>query len=331
MKLIVAQSSVASLDALSGYGTALFDILASEGHETQRLDLPSIALPGRALTNAASYRLLGTESADALICLDPVAAVLRHPRKLVWLLADTHLNADQAQLPGERAFDCTYLANVLLASLGEARAIFSPSRFALERLRGHSFDEAILLQPDVPGSAAHFPRNPGPELLVLNPLDDWQRPELLIACLAVLPEPFRARWVASVAHPETLYRLRRLAEEAGVAQRLAIDVRTIDAGEKAYLLAHAAALLELAPDALAIADPIHDAVRNGVPVIACKDGGALTEIARPSPQPVKPAGPALAEAVLAACAPLDRKSPVPAKSAKTSATGWAPLLKTLSK
>jgi glycosyltransferase involved in cell wall biosynthesis len=333
MKIIIARSAAAGHKGLDGYATALCDFLASEGHQTQSLDLPSIAAPGRALANVASFRLLGTAaSADALICLDPVAAVLRHPRKLVWLHDDAYLDADPAQLPEERTFACGYLAKVLRSSLKEAAAIFSPSRFALEKLSALSFDRAELLQPALPASHLHYKRNPGPELLVLNALDDRQRPELLISCLAALPEPYRARWIASSAQPGSLARIRRLAEDAKVEQRLVIEMRAIDAGENAYLMAHAAALLEPAANAFAIPDTVHDAVRTGVPVIACNDGGALTEIypGRASPRPAEPAGAALAKAMLAIRKSPDKELSGSVPFAKTSATSWAPLLKALS-
>ena len=333
MKIMVAQSSAGKIAGLAGYGEALGDFLTSEGHKVQSLDLPPIAAPDRTLTNVVSLRLLGTaESAEALICLDPVAALLRHPRKLVWLLDDAYLDGDPIRLAEEHASACSYLANVLRASIAEASAIFSPSRFGLKKLRVLSFDDAQLLRPELPQPPTRYARNPGSELLVLNVLGDRQRPDLLIACLAALPEPFRARWIAPSEQPGTVTRLRRLAQEAGVEQRLVIEVRSIDAGEQAYLLAHAAALLELAQDAVATTCTVQNAIRCGVPVIACNDGGALTEIysGRASRKPAKPEGAALAQAVLSACALPDEKSSRSAPLAKPRVTSWIPLAKALS-
>lgn len=326
MKIIVAQSPDGSHRGLERYGAALCDVLDGKGHRTQRLDLPSIDEPKSALLNLASFRLLRTDSADALICLDPIAAALRHPRKLVWLLNHSYLDHGGA----DGSSDAAYLSNALSAAIGEADAIFSPSSFALERLRTISAS-ARLLRPDLPAPSIQYTRNPGSELLLLNPLDDRQRPELLVACLARLPEPFRARWVAPTAQPGAVARLRRLAEDAGVGQRLAIDVRSIDAGEKAYLLAHAAALLELGSNVIAAGESVHDALRQSVPVIAVKDGGALTEII-PSSAPIAgPSGASLAKAVVAACTAPDKKRRGPAKPTKLRETGWTPLVKALTK
>ena len=68
-----------------------------------------------------------------------------------------------------------------------------------------------------------------------------------------------------------------------MGHRLAVDVRSIDAGEKAYLLAHAAALLELGSNVIAAGDWVHDALRQSVPVIAVKDADAkLKGVAEPT-------------------------------------------------
>lgn len=333
MKVIVAHSTAAGIAGFESHRDALCRLLEGAGHKTQCLDLPSIAAPGRALTNIASYRLLSTaETADAIICLDAIAAVLRHSRKLVLVLDDAYLAADRLQLPRERMSDRSYIANVLQASLGEANNIFTLSRFASERLRALSIDRAEMLRPFSSPPEFHYERNAGPELLVLNSLIDSQRPDLLIACLAGLPEPFRARWIASYAPPARLAQLRDLAKDAGLEHRLTFQVRVLDAGEKAFLLAHAAALLELAQHVLAVGDTVHEAIATGVPVISCSDGGALAEVSeQTSTKPAKPYGAALAKAVRAACAAPANTSIRLAPPTKYSAIAWAPLVKALSK
>ena len=332
MKIIVAYSTAAGLATFPAYRDALCALLEGAGHKTQLLDLPSIAAPRRALTNIASYRLLSTtETADAIICLDAVTAVLRHPRKLILLLDDAYLAGDRAQLPHAGPSERSYIANVLRAALAEADNIFTLSRFASEGLRALSIDRVEMLQPSFRPSEYYYIRNPGPELLVLNSLSDRQRPDLLIACLAALPEPFRARWIASYAPPTRLARLRDLAQDHGLEHRLAFEVRAIDAGEKAFLLSQAAALLELAPSLLSVGDTVHEAIATGVPVITCTDGGALTEISdQISTRPAKPFGTALAMAVRAACAAPDKTSLRSMPAAESSAIEWAPLSKALS-
>ncbi|MCY7397913.1 MAG: hypothetical protein LH466_03620 [Sphingomonas bacterium] len=333
MKIIVAYSTAGDLASFSGYRDALCALLEGAGHKVELLDLPSIAAPRRARTNIASYRLLRTaESADAIICLDAVAAVLRHPRKLILLLDDAYLDGDRVQLPQERPSERGYIANVLQAALEEAVNIFTLSRFASEGLRALSIERAQILQPCFSPSEFHYSRNPGPELLVLNSLDDRQRPDLVMACLAALPEPFRARWIAPYAPPARLARLRDLAQDAGLEHRLTFDVRAIGGAEKAFLLSQASALLELSPGLLAVGESVHHAIATGVPLITCTDGGALTEVSdQISTRPAKPSGTALATAVRAASAASASASPRPAPHIKSSAIEWAPLVKVLSR
>lgn len=332
MKIIVAQSTVGMNAGVQCYGDALCAALEAEGHRTQRLDLPSIAAPERALTNLASFRLLGTEfTADALICLDAVAAVLRHRRKLVVMLDDAYLAADSAQLIHECDSERHFIANILRGAVGEADHIFTFSQFASKRLRALSLDRVHLLRPEFGRPTYNpAPRHAGPELLAMNALDDRQRPELLIACLAVLPEPFRARWIAPEASRKRLADLHQLAQDAGVEQRLSIDVRSVNAGEKSYLLSQAAALIDVAPGQLAVGDAYRQAIQTGVPVITCIDGGASVELLRPgSPAPAQVDPTALAAAIRAACAAPNPKSVHQVPPTRNRETSWAPLIEAL--
>lgn len=331
MKIIIAQSTSSALAGHERYRQALCVALEGEGHKTQCLDLPSIAEPGRALTNIASLRLLGTAaSAEVLICLDPVAAVLDHPRKIVVMLDDAFLAADSAQLPEEPAAGRAFVANVLRSSLGEARVVFAPSRFAHERLAELSFDRVTMLQPTLPPARFHYRRNPGPELLVVGSMDDRQRRELLVTCLAALPEPLRVRWIAPDAAAASNLRLREQAASAGVEHRLVVDVHSLDPGESAYLLSQAAACLDLARASLVVSDLVLQAHQAGVPIISCSDGGAVTELSgSKARQPAKPNGIALAAAVHAAVAVPVVESARSARSARPG-IGWAPLLEVVS-
>ncbi len=331
MKIIVAQSSAGDLPGGRFHSDALCAALAEDGHKVQRLDLPSIAAPRRALTNLASIRLLATDlTADALICLDAVSSALRHPRKFIVLLDDAYLADDDAKRSHEQVSERHFITNVLCASLGEACRIFALSGFAMTCLKGRSIENVTLLQPTMAlPNSAHI-RRPGAELLAMNPLDVRHRPELLIAALTKLPEPLRARWIAPEATAERLTELHRIARDARVEQRLAIDVRRVNAGEAAYLLANAAALVEIAPGGLAVGALAAQAARLGVPIITCTDGGAIVEArGTGSPEPASPDPTALAAAILAASSEPVHVPAVRPPSARLRKPGWSPLLKAI--
>jgi len=330
---MVAQCTAAALPGGDYYRAALCAALEAEGHKVQQLDLPSIASPGRALNNLASLRLLGTElTADALICLDPVAAVLQHSCKIVILLDDSYLASDRVALRCEQPADRHYIANVLQSALGEADHIFTLSHFASQSLRALSIQPAVLIQPTIEIAPCAYVRHKGPELLALGRLDERQRPELLITCLARLPEPLRARWIAPEASTTRVADLYQLARELGVEQRFAIDVRRVNAGEKAYLLAHAAALIDIAPGALAVGETAMQAVRTGVPVITCIDGGASVElVGAESPDPANVDAAAVVAAIRTAWDASSIQANIRLRPDGTSGTGWAPLLKAVAR
>lgn len=333
MKIIVAQSFVGGGPTLGGYVEALCEVLSSAEHDVQRLDLPATASADDALPTVASYRLLSTtEWADAIICLDTLVAVLPHSRKIVWLLEDVLLS--QADKGGaDPTPECEYLANVVRAALDEAEMRFAPSRLAMKKMKAMGLKKVELLQPAISLKEKPYPRRSGPELLILGTLSGDQRPELLVDCLKALPGSARARWVAPSAEPAVLDSFRRRADLFGVGARIALDVRAISTDETAYLLAHAAALIELAPGSWVIPQHAQAAVEIGLPVIACKDGGAVTEIRtrRKLLYLAEPSGRSLAKAVQGACGGRTKGLPSPQTGALTGAEGWTPLLRALSK
>lgn len=90
--------------------------LQKHGFQVQSLQLPALE-PDRPLCSIISYRLLPIEGmADALLCLDAHSAVLRHPRKLVWLLGG--IDSIEAKPGGD------FVSNILRAGVAEASILF---------------------------------------------------------------------------------------------------------------------------------------------------------------------------------------------------------------
>ncbi len=164
----------------------------------------------------------------------------------------------------------------------------------------------------------------------MAPLNERQRPELLVACLAALPEPWRARWVVTRnADPASIDLLRKLTRAAGLDERLVVDARNIDRGERAYLLSQAAAYIDLAPASLAISEKVDEALEADVPVVACTDGGAVTERVNSRLWLANPEATALATVVRKATA---RSAVAPKRTGPASAIAskeWEPLVKAL--
>lgn len=120
MKIIVAHCPAAHGGSDLAQHEKLVDLLEHKGHKVQLLDLPAIGSGIEALTNIASHRLLSLASCDVLVCLDPIATVLRHDRKIVWRSRERDVSADDPS--------SLYLANLLQSAVEEASAVCSPSQ-----------------------------------------------------------------------------------------------------------------------------------------------------------------------------------------------------------
>jgi hypothetical protein len=279
MRIVVARCDLVD-EVTHRNQDSLVSFLEAKGHSVQPMILPAAGPLPRSLATVASHRLMNlAATADALICLSATAAIPRHPKKIVWLLDPTPITVASAGKP-RRLEDLRrdVLDNVLVAALAEATSVFSPSKFAKSRLRDLGLRDTQLLQPAVNSTVFQFGRNPGPELLCLAPLTDWQRPDLLVECLPRLPEPIRARWIGPVGNAELIHRLRAKAMDLGVAHRLTLEVRPIDPHEQAYLLSQAMAYVHLEPDSWLTGDALQSAWRQDVPLIMCRDCGAAVEL-----------------------------------------------------
>lgn len=121
MKVIVARCADVERDDFQLLSEKLHEFLKGNGMAVQQLDLPPLDEDHGGLRSLVSYRLLPLAGmADALLCLDAHAAVLRHPRKCLWLLAAADAIAVSPR-------NDSFVANVLRAGVHEASELFAPS------------------------------------------------------------------------------------------------------------------------------------------------------------------------------------------------------------
>lgn len=279
MRIMVVQSVTSFKPALEWHVATLCARLIEDGHEAERLDLPRIADLGHSLSTVASHRLMSIQTqADAIICLDPLAAVIQHPHKITWLLDEGDLAPLPARATEAEVAAKAYFDNVLLAGLHEATMHLAPSMFAQQRLTSLGFPAVGLLVVDGGGSAGGGDRRPGREILLLSPIDGAHRPELFVDLVAALPATYRARWVAPLADPAVLGELQQALELHKIDHRVTIDLRSVDDDERLYLLEIAAALIHLPSGVFTTPRFVTEAVERGVPVISCADGGAVTAL-----------------------------------------------------
>jgi len=140
MKIIIADCSGAH-DVLRQVDA----VLVERGYETQPMPLPRLGDLTASLCTAASYRLMDLAVwSDALICLDRASALLRHPRKIVWLLDGwpERRHVGSSKLEQARS---NFFQNLVRAVLLEAKAVLVPTAHGQERLSDAGITNAKIL------------------------------------------------------------------------------------------------------------------------------------------------------------------------------------------
>jgi glycosyltransferase involved in cell wall biosynthesis len=182
------------------FADGLVQALRDADHEAELVTVPFKWYPNeRVLTQAFLWRLLDLEEAngrpiDAVIATKFPSYVVRHPRKVVWLLHQFRQawDFDRTEFGQftESAEDRALRRKVLeldRVSLGEARKIFTTSSIVAGRLRESvDLDAEVLAPPPAPLSFRCDEY--GDFVLSVNRLDRAKRIDLLLEAAAETPD-----------------------------------------------------------------------------------------------------------------------------------------------
>jgi len=218
------------------FADGLVHALREHGHEAELVTIPYKWYPGeRVLTQAFLWRLLDLEEAngrpiDAVIATKFPSYVVRHPRKVVWLLHQFRQawDLDRTELGqfSESAEDRAMRQKVLeldRVALGEARAIFTTSSIVAQRLHDSTGLDAEVLAP--PPAPLDFHCTAYEDfILSVNRLDRAKRIDLLIEAAAQAPG---VRVVIAGDGPDR-ERLEELAHARGLDGRATFTGRVSD-------------------------------------------------------------------------------------------------------
>lgn len=146
MRVIVACCSRRKSSQTEALSEGLQQLLLENEFEVEKLDLPPIDQVNP-LRSLAAWRLVPLSGmADSLLCLDAWSAVLRHPRKVVWL------DADETFVPEDE--EPSYLNNILVAGIRESARVFA-SATVHERFKAEGWNDlgldAQLVRSPAPG------------------------------------------------------------------------------------------------------------------------------------------------------------------------------------
>jgi glycosyltransferase involved in cell wall biosynthesis len=181
------------------FAETLANELRRHEHEVDLVTVPFKWYPGtRVLTQAFLWRLLDLEEAngaplDLVIATKFPSYVVRHPRKVVWLLHQFRqaYDLDGSRLaqfgpePVDRAARRA-VHRLDRASLSEARRLFTTSQNNAERLRSSLGLEAEVM-PHPPQRLDYRCEEYGDFLLSVGRLDRAKRIDLLLEALALAP------------------------------------------------------------------------------------------------------------------------------------------------
>jgi len=272
-----------------GGAEVLIDSLAAElarrGHEVEVVRLPFRWTTRAAiLESALAWRLVDVdpsvgERADLVIATRFPSYLVRHPRKVVWLV---HQFRQVYELEGTRYSDFGALpgdertAAMIRAmdgrALGEAVGRFAISRNVAERLRRFNGLEAEPLYPPPRLGDAYRSGEPGDFVFAIGRLDAMKRFDLLLRALAETRSPVRAVLAGTGPEEESL---RALAARIGVASRVDF-VGWIDDARLLDFYARALAVF-YAPFEEDYGYVTVEAFRSARPVVTTSDAGGVLE------------------------------------------------------
>lgn len=263
----------------------LRDELERRGHRAEIVALPFNWSSRQAiLRSALAWRMVeigdaAGERVDLVIATRFPSYVVRHPRKVVWLIHQFRQIYDLAGTRfsdfGSRAGDdevATMIRAIDRRALGEARARFSISANTAERLRRFNDLDAEPLHPP-PAHGDRYRSGPhGDTVVTVGRLDPMKRFDLLVRALAACRRPVRA--VIAGEGPDR-ERLAALAAELGVAERLELPGR-VDDERLLGLYEHALAVF-YAPFDEDYGYVTVEALRSERPVVTTADAGGVLE------------------------------------------------------
>ena len=205
--------------------------LAAAGHEAEVLRVPFTAAPPERLpSQLVMMRSLESWNVDHLVALDLPSALLRHPRKSLWIGAGQVLPDGAA--PALRAL----LASAAAGALAESRSAFCSSYAAGSLLR-----ETLGLQlPTLPLPPQPAATKPGDYIFAAPPRDPADT--RLLEALAQAGPDVRLLLAGPPAAPGQEQMLRAAAAALGVAARVRFDLRLLTEQETGDYLACAVAV-----------------------------------------------------------------------------------------
>ena len=262
----------------------LRDALMSRGHKVSVISIPYRWHPRtHIVTGALAWRLIDiTESngepVDLAICTKWPSYIVKHPRKVVWLVHQfrqaydwfgTPLS-DFTSMPEDRRVRRLIL-KMDHKALSESRKVYTISRNVANRLHRFNGLEGTPLYPPLRSGLSLEPGPYGDYILSLNRLDAAKRIGLLLEALAHAPD---VKAVIAGTGPEA-DNLKRQASRLGIANR--VEFAGFVSDEEASRLYRSARAVYYAPVDEDYGYGTIEAFQAARPVVTTSDAGGVLE------------------------------------------------------
>jgi glycosyltransferase involved in cell wall biosynthesis len=260
---------------------------ATPGVEAEGFRIPFSWNPAeRLIDEMLIARRLRLWNVDRVIALKFPAYLVPWQNKVLWLLhqyrqAYDMLDAGQSNIPATPR-GAEILAAIRAAdnaTFAEATRLFVNSPVTAERLRQYNGFAGDLLRPPLNDRELFTGADSEKYILATGRINSTKRQHLLIQALRHAPG---VRLV--VAGPpdtfEDAERLRKVAHEQGVADRVILDLRFLPREELASLVNRSAAVAYLPFDEDSFGYCTMEAFQAGKPVLTVRDAGGVLEIVR---------------------------------------------------
>jgi glycosyltransferase involved in cell wall biosynthesis len=262
----------------------LREALVARGHKVAVVALPYKWHPRpQIVTSALAWRLVDLAEAngevvDVVICTKWPSYVVKHPKKVTWLVHQFRQAYDWFGTPLSdfTSFQDDIRVRRIVSkmdrkTLGESRKIFTISQNVANRLRRFNDLEGTPLYPPLRSGLALEPGPYGDYVLSLNRLDAAKRVDLLLDALALAPS---VRAVVAGTGPDA-DALKRRASKLGIAGR--VEFTGFISDEEASRLYGNARAVYYAPVDEDYGYGAIEALQAARPVITTRDAGGVLE------------------------------------------------------
>ena len=259
--------------------------LRLQGVEAEAVRLPfAWNPPERLLDEMLIARSIRLARVDRIIALKFPAYLVPWPNKVLWLLhqfrqAYDLYDSGHSDIPATEAGDAirTAIRNADGQAFAESSHIFTNSPVTTDRLRRYNGFESTVLPPPLNDPELFGGGEAEGYVLAAGRVNGGKRQELLIRALRHAP---RVQLVVA-GPPDTeadAIRLRRLATEEGVADRVRFELRFLPRAELAGLVNGAAAVAYLPLDEDSVGYVTMEAFQAGKPVLTVADSGGVLQL-----------------------------------------------------